>query len=556
MLSNPFALLSLIVVGGGVLVIAYATSAVVHPLVRRYAVHKGLLDLPDGERRHHLEPIPRLGGVGVFAGMLVAVAVGAALESTGQLLPLLPFVLSTAVGATILFVTGLADDLYGVRPSVKLLMQSAAALIVFRYGFRIELLVLPPSHVVSLGILALPITVLWVVGLSNAFNLVDGADGLAGGVAIIALIATTISAAILHDTTVMWCSTALLGAMLGFMRYNLPPARIFLGDSGSLVVGFLLSILTVKGMGRRDGAVYALAPIFALSYPLLDTGISMLRRWLRGEPLSRADGRHIHHQLRVLGLGPRQSLVVLYGLSSLVAVLGLSATFAPPQFTIAFAVAGAAMLVLILVYGSQYLQYHELVEAGVSITSAALTARSRLQDKIYARDIARLIEDSRTTQELAAVIEDNAATFRFSHMQLRWGVSRQTPPVNIMADMQAAHLWSFDYPVTGRQGFTDPLFLSVWCAVDGALRPAGAERIAQILAPAIERWVRMHPAQVNTSSFGDAREVMHFEPRVHVMGDVAHRVSGGGVARSSGQTHARRPAAVNYRPEQTPPGAP
>jgi UDP-GlcNAc:undecaprenyl-phosphate GlcNAc-1-phosphate transferase len=556
MLTSTFGLLSLVVIGGGVLVIAYATSAIMQPLVRRYAVHKGLLDLPDGERRHHLEPIPRLGGVGVFAGVLVAVAVGAALETTSQLLQLLPFVLSMAVGATILFVTGLADDLYGVRPSVKLLVQSAAALVVFRFGFRIDLIVLPPSHVVSLGLLALPVTVLWIVGLSNAFNLVDGADGLAGGVAIIALIATAVSAAVLRDTTVLWCSTALIGAMLGFMRFNLPPARIFLGDSGSLVVGFLLSILTVKGMSRSDGAVYGLAPIFALAYPLLDTGISMLRRWLRGDPLSRADGRHIHHQLRVLGLGPRQSLLVLCGLSSLVAVLGLSATFAPPQFTMAFAVAGAAMLVLILVYGSQYLQYHELVEAGVSITSAAMTARSRLQDKIYARDIARLIEHSRNTQELAAIIEDNAATFRFSHMQLRWGVSRQTPPANIMADMHAAQLWAFDYPIVGRQGFTDPLYLSVWCAVDGALRPAGAERIAQILAPAIGRWVRTHPGQVSSASFGDARELMHFEPRVHAMADVVKRVSGGGVARTSGQTHARRPAAVNYRPERTPPGSP
>jgi UDP-GlcNAc:undecaprenyl-phosphate GlcNAc-1-phosphate transferase len=545
-----------VAVGGGALLVAFATSALVHPLVCMIAIHRGLLDYPDGSRRGHARPVPRLGGIGVFAGVLIAAALAAALESNARLLALLPFVLSLAVGATILFAVGLIDDLVGVRPSVKLLVQSAAALVVVRFGFSIQLLVLPTSHLVSLGVLAVPITVLWIVGLSNAFNLVDGSDGLAGAVAAIALVATAVSALILHDTTIFWCSAALIGAMLGFLRYNLPPARIFLGDSGSLVVGFLLAVLTVKGMTRRDGALYVVGPIFALSYPLLDTGISMLRRWLRGEPLSRADGRHIHHQLQALGLSPRQSLLILCGFSSLVAVMGLSATFAPPQFTVALAVAGMALLGLILVYGARWLQYHELLEAGAALSSAALNGRSRLQDKIYARDIARLIERAATTEELAAIIEDNAATFRFAHMQLRWGLSRQTPPGNIVADMQAAHLWSFDYPISGRSGVTDPLFLSVWCPVNGALRPAGAERVAQILAPAVDRWVRGHPELVSPASFGDSREVLHFGPRGYRLADVARRASGGGVARSSGRARGHRAVAVNYQAEATGPGLP
>ena len=254
--------------------------------------------------------------------------------------------------------------------------QSAAALIVFYAGFRLDVIMLTPSHQIALGMLSLPVTALWIIGLSNAFNLVDGADGLAGGVAVVALLSTAASAAIVHDPTVLWCSLALLGAMLGFLRFNWPPARIFLGDSGSLVVGFLLAVLTVKGASRRDGAVYFLAPIFALSYPLLDTGISMMRRWLRGDPLSRADGNHIHHQLQKLGVGPRQSVLLICGLSAVIAALGLSATFAPPEFTAAIATAGAALLVLILVYGLRWLQYHEFFEAGASLTSAARSGRS------------------------------------------------------------------------------------------------------------------------------------------------------------------------------------
>jgi UDP-GlcNAc:undecaprenyl-phosphate GlcNAc-1-phosphate transferase len=490
-------------VGIGVLVLAYVISGSFQPLVARFAIHKGLLDLPDGDRHTHKGGIPRLGGIGVFAAVLIAAGAAASLESAARLLFLFPFIISIGIGATMLFAVGLVDDLIGVRPLMKIVVQSIAAVIVWRYGLRMEALVLPGGRIVVLGLMSLPLVILWIVGLSNAFNLVDGADGLAGGVAVIALVATAVAALVLHNTAVFWCSTALIGAMLGFLRFNLPPARIFLGDSGSLVVGFLLGVLTVKGMTRHDGAVFALGPIFALSYPLLDTGISMLRRWLRGDALSRADGRHIHHQLRKLGMGPRQSLLVLFGLSTLVAALGVSASLAPPEFTIALAFAGAALLAVILVYGARWLQYHELLEAGASLTSAALTGRSRLQDKIYARDIARLIQNAKDTEELCAIIAGNASTFRFEHMQLRLGVSDATPPHNIITGMLAARLWSFDYPIAPRTAGHDPLFLSVWCSVEGGARSAGAERVTQILAPALARWMQEHPELMRASSFAN-----------------------------------------------------
>jgi len=334
-------------------------------------------------------------------------------------------------------------------------------------------------------------------------------------------VGTAISAFLLNDRTILWCSLALIGAMMGFLRYNLPPARIFLGDSGSLVVGFLLAILTVRGMSRPDGAVYALAPIFALSYPLLDTGISMLRRWLRGEPLSRADGRHIHHQLRALGLGPRQALMLIYGLSTLIAGLGLSATFAPPDVTIAIAVAGAAMLVLILVYGTRWLQYHELVEVGTSLASAVMTGRSRLRDNISARDVARLIDQVNTAQELSAIISENAGTFRFAHMQLRRGMVRATPPESVVSNIQAARLCALDYPITVRSGLGDPLFLSIWCSVD-SVRAASAERVAQIMAPSIERWIVRCREQVNPHSFLADPQMLWLDGR-HTSEDAARQ---------------------------------
>ena len=475
---------------------AYLISVALMPLISRVAVHRKLLDFPDDVRRRHGRPVPRLGGVAVFVSVLAVIGAGAALDDRAHLLVLLPFVASMSIGATILFVTGLVDDIVGVRPLGKLAAQSVAALIVFYAGFRLDVIMLSPSMELSLGTLSLPVTVLWIVGLSNAFNLVDGADGLAGGVAVVALVATATSAIIVHDPTVLWCSLALLGAMLGFLRFNWPPARIFLGDSGSLVVGFLLAVLTVKGASRTDGSVYALAPIFALSYPLLDTGISMLRRWLRGEPLSRADGRHIHHQLQKLGVGPRQSVLLICGLSAVIAMLGLSATFAPPEFTIAIATAGVALLALILVYGLRWLEYHEFWDAGSSFTSAALRGRSVIRDKIHARDVAALLRSAESVDHLGSILEQSAASFRFVHVQLqgRSEVLQHVEPIAVQA--HGTPTWKLEYPITKADSpLSHPIILSVWCAVSSNGTPSGAERVARIFAPAIADWFAVHGEQ-------------------------------------------------------------
>jgi UDP-GlcNAc:undecaprenyl-phosphate GlcNAc-1-phosphate transferase len=273
-------------------VVALGASMGVLPLVLRAATRKALLDLPDGTRRVHPRAVPRLGGIAVFAGLLAAVLLWQTTSAFGVRMSSTMIALILAGG--VLFAIGLIDDLRGVPPAGKLLAQGAAALLVYAAGFRLNLLHFPPDITVELGWLSLPLTVLWLVGVSNAFNLIDGIDGLAGGVGIIALAAATITALVVGNQTVPWFAIALMGALFGFLRYNMPPARIFLGDSGSLVVGFLLAVLSVRAGMQGDGSVAVLAPVFALSYPLLDTGIAILRRWLRGVPLSRGDGRHIH----------------------------------------------------------------------------------------------------------------------------------------------------------------------------------------------------------------------------------------------------------------------
>ena len=473
-------------------VVALLTSLLMVPPVMRLAIRKHWLDEPDGIRRGHVRPVPRLGGVGIFVGLVLALGVAPIVRTLSDATPAVPHLTTALLAASaILFALGLLDDLRGVPPVAKLAGQTLAALIVVFAGFRINVLVLPPAYQVSLGWLAIPVSVLWLVGVSNALNLVDGLDGLAGGVSVIALLAATAAAVAVGSNSVPWYTLALCGALLGFLRFNFAPAQIFLGDSGSLVVGFLLAVLTVKGATRPDQSTYALAPIFALSFPLLDTGIAMLRRWLRGTPLSRADARHIHHQLRALGLSPRKAVITIYIESAVVAVLGLCVTFAPPEFTVAVACAGGAILLFIMVYGVRWLEYHEFLEASASVTSAARQARWVIQDKINARDIAMLIRKADSFEKVSAIVEESASMFRFSHMELRYGSSPRHLPPHIAGELHTARFCKLEYPIA--QPVAKPhefVTLNIWCTTEAMRRPVGAERVARILGPVISGWLQ------------------------------------------------------------------
>jgi UDP-GlcNAc:undecaprenyl-phosphate GlcNAc-1-phosphate transferase len=229
-----------------------------------------------------------------------------------------------------------------------------------------------------------------------------------------------------------------------------------------------------------------------LSFPLLDTGIAMMRRWLRGTPLSRADARHIHHQLRALGLSPRKAVILIYVESAVVAVLGLCVTFAPPELTVAVAAAGAAILFFIMVYGVRWLDYHEFLEAGASFTSAARQARCVIQDKINARDLVTAIRKADTFEKLTAIIEEAAPTFRFSHMELRHGALARHLPPHIAGELHTARFCKLEYPIAPRVAKpTDFVTLNIWCTTETLRRPVGAERVARIIGPAISGWLEV-----------------------------------------------------------------
>jgi UDP-GlcNAc:undecaprenyl-phosphate GlcNAc-1-phosphate transferase len=482
-------------------VVAHVVALVALPRVIRFATARRLLDHPDGIRRSHDRPVPRLGGVGVFFGFAVALTAMALVQWPG-FIPAGAKPVAVIVGASFaLFALGLRDDLVGVPPLGKLSVQAATAIAVWAAGFRLDHLAFPPGLEFSLGWLSLPVTVLWLVGISNAFNLIDGLDGLAGGVAITTLLAAAASAALLGLVQPLWYAVTLGGALLAFLRYNRYPARIFLGDSGSLVVGFLLGVLTPTAASRPDGATYALVPIFALSYPLLDTGISMLRRWLRGHPLSRADERHIHHQLRSLGLSTNRAVGMIVLHSAVVAALGLSAAFAPPALTLAVAIAGGTVLVFILVYGLRWLQYHEFLEAGASVASVARNARGVLQDKINARDIACLIGNARTLDEVEEILQANRQVFRFAHVALQRGATPVPPPADVLARARCGQLWKLDIWVpVGTDGEASMMQMQIWSTVGSPGHTSGAERIALVLARAVAAWAQEHATAVEAGA--------------------------------------------------------
>lgn len=472
-------------------VIATIAGTVLTPMVIRMAVTWGIFDAPPGGRRIHTEPLPRLGGIAVFLALAASIIITGIISLTGLISFGTPprFLFGVLVGGGLVFFTGLVDDLRGLRPMAKFVAQVIAALIVYSYGFQIHSLSIGSSAELPLGIFALPVTVLWIVGVTNAFNLIDGLDGLATGIAVVALATTTSVAIVLGNTDVVFLSVAMLGALLGFLKYNFNPARIFLGDSGSLFVGFMLAVLSVYGSQKAATAVVVLAPVFALAVPLLDTGLSILRRWLRGVPLSQADGRHIHHRLLALGFTHRHAVLVMYVAASVLAVLGLSLIFAPPPAVASVAAAGGGLTFAVLLYGLRWLQYHEFLEAGSVVISGLTGIRRVIRDQIYAQDVAEVVLHAEAMEELNAILNDNATTFGFLHMEVCQESATGPRPL-VLFNGHAARAWKLDYPVTPHDFVEDGDYvLRIWCNPQTDGRLYNAERIAKVLAPRIQEWI-------------------------------------------------------------------
>jgi UDP-GlcNAc:undecaprenyl-phosphate/decaprenyl-phosphate GlcNAc-1-phosphate transferase len=337
---------------------SFILSLFLTPLVRNLALKFGLVDVPDDHRKHHKVPIPRVGGVAILAATIGAYALLLLVGlSAGHIVRHgIPFALRLLPAVLMIFGVGLADDIFDLSAWNKLGAQIAAAMLAWAGGIRLDNM---GGHTFS-GPLSFGLTILWIVACSNAVNLIDGVDGLAAGVGLFATI-TTLIAGLLHGNMDLVFATApLAGALLGFLRFNFNPASIFLGDCGSLTLGFLLGCYGIVWSEKSPTLLGMTAPLLALSVPLLDAAISIARRFLRKQPIFRGDRAHIHHKLLSRGLTPRRVVLLLYGFCGLAAAASLmiTTTHQAYQGFVIVLVCLAAWL------GLQHLGYNEFRIAG------------------------------------------------------------------------------------------------------------------------------------------------------------------------------------------------
>jgi len=323
-------------------VCAMAVCFAVAPAVRSFARRVGAIDSPDQIRRVHSIPTPRLGGLAIFVGFLVGV------------LPFCPIsepVQGILLGCILIVVTGSLDDLLSLPPWVKLLSQFAAALVAVAHGVSIGVVTHPNWFVtkyVILNHLSIPITVLWIVGVTNAVNLIDGLDGLAVGVSIISSVTMLVVALTVGESAeAVVLLAALAGACTGFVPYNKNPATLFMGDTGALLLGYLLSTVSVLGLFKMYAVVTFAVPLLALAVPLSDTIFAIIRRTLKGQNPLLPDRGHLHHRLLDLGLSQKQAVAVLYAVS---AILGLAAVVLTASGIVRYLLIVAAFAVAVTVW--------------------------------------------------------------------------------------------------------------------------------------------------------------------------------------------------------------
>ncbi|WP_432662590.1 MraY family glycosyltransferase [Wukongibacter baidiensis] len=298
------------------------------PVVKKLAYKVGAIDVPKDDRRVHKNPIPRLGGLAIFLGFIISVFMFLEIDR---------YILGMLIGGSLIAIMGIVDDIKPLPAKVKLLVQIIAACILIKFGMKIEYVTnffnidgtdFLSKGTIAFGILSIPITIFWVVGITNTVNLIDGLDGLAAGIsAIAALTLAYVAYANPHlynsEQTVMM-TLALAGSCVGFLPYNFNPAKIFMGDTGSLFLGFMLAAISINGFIKGATALAMVVPVLALGLPIFDTTFAILRRARNGRPIMEADKGHLHHRLLSIGLGQKRAVLVLYAISFL---LGSSAVF-------------------------------------------------------------------------------------------------------------------------------------------------------------------------------------------------------------------------------------
>ncbi len=303
--GNIFIILALAV---GFLV-AFASTPTVIALANKIKA----IDIPKDARRVHNKPIPLIGGLAIFYGFVVSVLCFAVVDKA---------LMGILVGSVIMVTVGVVDDMRNLDARVKLIFQLLSASIVIYCGVDIEYIANPLSHwvgpqYISLGLWKIPITMIWIVGITNAVNLIDGLDGLAAGVSTIASVALLSLTIISQNLNAAIVAAALAGAGFGFLPYNFNPAKIFMGDTGSTFLGFVLACISIQGVMKMYALVSFVVPVLILGLPVFDTLFAIIRRIIKRKPIMAPDRGHLHHRLLDMGFSQKQTVTILYTLTSL-----------------------------------------------------------------------------------------------------------------------------------------------------------------------------------------------------------------------------------------------
>jgi UDP-GlcNAc:undecaprenyl-phosphate/decaprenyl-phosphate GlcNAc-1-phosphate transferase len=335
-------------------------TLVLTPIVRDGIGKFGFLDHPDGVRKKHVTAVPRVGGIAIAVAYVGTFAIAFLLpfSYTFVMRRALPSILQLALVASVVFLTGVLDDLVGLSAWQKLLGIGGAGVLAYMAGIRVDVHLL--NFLPAWPWLGFVITVVWLVGCTNAFNLIDGMDGLASGVGLVATLAMLIAALTQGNMPLALATMPLAGCLLGFLRYNFNPASVFLGDSGSLLIGFLLGCYGALWSEKSVTLIALTVPLLALSIPLMDVLLSVVRRYLRNRPIFAPDRGHIHHKLLDRGLSPKKAVLTIYGFCSVVAILSLLMSALHSKFSGLIVIAFCAMAW----FGIRHLEYGEFAMAG------------------------------------------------------------------------------------------------------------------------------------------------------------------------------------------------
>ncbi len=299
-------------------IIAFVVTFTLTPFVKKLAFKIGAVDIPKDERRMHKKPTALMGGLAIFAGFVVASLIYVPMDK--------PF-RGILLGSIIIVIMGIFDDIYALSAKLKFLIQIAAAAIPVASGVIVDIIRVPKFidayGYLGLGVFAVPLTIVWIVGVTNALNLLDGLDGLACGVSSISSLTLLCIALLVGEPEIAFATAALAGACFGFLPYNFNPAKLFMGDTGSLFLGYMLATLSVMGLFKGYAVISLAAPFLILGLPLFDTASAILRRAKNHRPIMSPDRGHLHHRLVDAGLSQKQAVIVIYALCAVLCLMAV-----------------------------------------------------------------------------------------------------------------------------------------------------------------------------------------------------------------------------------------